>query len=319
MDRIRSASSAISTISSPVCVLRACVPNRSRSAPTTNRRFESRREPRCSSRAVPADLTDTVSSTPRERIYQRALRGRWSHFPASPQPLYDRMVHHLGERWLHKNATFRLARRIEEVRDRNDRATASDPAQRLAARRALVTYLYETMERCDDSYGVLGRLGQEALITYAKLPHGPTGIVAEDWCEDLCELVTWERYGLLLGHESSVFASVHGVLAEHAAELLLAVADDLRAHRLRHEADEAQKNIAHLHIAQGRLTRFAAVAAALGSNHWRPVVAMAQAALARGRSDVARATFAAADQPGMHREYLRRRSIELTGVPPKGE
>lgn len=229
------------------------------------------------------------------------------------------MVHHLGERWLHKNATFRLARRIEEVRDRNDRATASDPAQRLAARRALVTYLYETMERCDDSYGVLGRLGQEALITYAKLPHGPTGIVAEDWCEDLCELVTWERYGLLLGHESSVFASVHGVLAEHAAELLLAVADDLRAHRLRHEADEAQKNIAHLHIAQGRLTRFAAVAAALGSNHWRPVVAMAQAALARGRSDVARATFAAADQPGTHREHLRRRSIELTGVPPKGE
>lgn len=267
----------------------------------------------------PRDLTDAMSSTPRERLHQRALRGRWSRFPASPQPWYDRMVHQLGERWLHKNATYRLGRRIEEVRDRNDRATASDPAQRLAAARALVTYLYETMERCDDSYGVLGRLGHEALIAYAKLPHGPTGMVAEDWCEDLCELVTWERYGLLLGHETSVFANVHGALAEHAEEFLLAVADDLRAHRLRHEADETQRNIAHLHIAQGPLTRFAAVAAALGSDHWQPVVAMAQAALARGRTDVARATFAAADQPGMHREYLRRRSIELMGAPPTGE
>lgn len=266
----------------------------------------------------PRDLTDAMSSTPGERLYQRALRGRWSRFPASPQPWYDRMVHQLGERWLHKSATFRLERGIEKVRDRNDHATASDPAQRLAARRALVTYLYETMERCDDSYGVLGLLGQDALITYAKLPHGPTGIVAEDWCEDLCELVTWERYGLLLGHETSVFTNVHGALAEHAEEFLFAVADDLCAHRLRYEADEARRNVAHLHIARTRLTRFAAVAAALGSDHWHPVVAMAEAALARGRPDVARATFAAADQPGMHQEYLRRRSIELTGAPPTG-
>ena len=262
------------------------------------------------------DLTDPMSNTPRERLYQRALHGRWSRFPASPQPWYDRMVDQLGERWLHKSATFRLARRVEKLRDRNDSATASDPAQRLAARRALVTYLYETMGRCDDSYGVLAELGQEALITYAKLPHGPTGIVAEDWCEDLCELVTWERYGLLFGRETSVFANVHGALAEHAEKFLLALAAELRAHRLPYEAGEAQQNVAHLHIAQGRVSRFAAVATALGSDHWRPVVTMAEAALARGRPDVARATFAAADQPGMHQEHLRRRSIELTGTPP---
>ncbi|MGH2712685.1 MAG: hypothetical protein ACRDM7_02145 [Thermoleophilaceae bacterium] len=75
----------------------------------------------------------------------------------------------------YQNATFRLERRIEKVRDRNDHATASDPAQRLAARRALVTYMYSTMERCNDAYGVLGRLGQEALITYATLPPGRPG------------------------------------------------------------------------------------------------------------------------------------------------
>jgi len=85
---------------------------------------------------------------------------------------------------------------------------------------------------------------------------------------------------------------------------------------LRYEADEALQNVAHLHVARGRLTRFAPAAAALGSEHWRPIVAMAEAALARGRTDIARKTFAAADQPGKQREYLRQRCIALTGLPP---
>jgi len=69
-------------------------------------------------------------------------------------------------------------------------------------------------------------------------------------------------------------------------------------------ADEALQSIAHLHIAHGRLTRFTPIAARLGSDHWRPIVAMAEAALARGRDDFAREVFAAADQPGMQQDYL---------------
>jgi len=30
--------------------------------------------------------------------------------------------------------------------------------------------MFEAMERCDDSYGVLGELGRKALLTYARLP-----------------------------------------------------------------------------------------------------------------------------------------------------
>ncbi|MCA1678398.1 MAG: hypothetical protein LC777_05335, partial [Actinobacteria bacterium] len=71
------------------------------------------------------------------------------------------------------------------------------------------------------------------------------------------------------------------------------------------------QNIAHLHVAHGRLTRFTAIAARLGSDHWRPIVAMAEAALAHGREDVARAVFASADQPGMQQDFLRRRYREL--------
>lgn len=81
-------------------------------------------------------------------------------------------------------------------------------------------------------------------------------------------------------------------------------------------ADEALQSIAHLHIAHGRLTRFTPIAARLGSDHWRPIVAMAEAALARGRDDFAREVFAAADQPGMQQDYLRKRCRELTGAAP---
>jgi hypothetical protein len=144
------------------------------------------------------------------------------------------------------------------------------------------------MERCDDSYGLIGEVAQEALFTYARLPFKPTGIAAAAWCEDLCELLVWEDWGLLHRQETRPFAQIHGPLADHAERFLLALADELRAHRLRHQADQALENIAYLHIAAGRLTSFAPAAAKLGSHRWMPIVALAQAAIARGRNDIAR-------------------------------
>jgi hypothetical protein len=47
-----------------------------------------------------------------------------------------------------------------------------------------------------------------------------------------------------------------------------------------------------------------------------PIVALAQAAITRGRHDIAREVFAAADQPGLQRDYLHERCTELTGTPP---
>ncbi len=262
------------------------------------------------------DLTEAMRSTPRQRLRKRALRGRWNRFPVSPQPAYERLVRALGEPWLPKGATFRFAGRIERARERIERT--GDAAQRLAARRALVTYMYETMARCDDSYGVLGELATEAMITYAKHPSTDTRIDPRDWCEDLCELIVWDDYGVLMTHETAVFARVSGELADHAERFLLSLADELRASRLRRQADDALQSIAHLHSARGRLSRFAETAATLGSDHWMPIVAMAEAALARNRIDIARTTFAAADRPGMQQAYLRKRCLELTGSPPTG-
>jgi hypothetical protein len=262
------------------------------------------------------DLTEAMRSTPRKRLKGRALRGRWHRFPVSPLPAYERLVRALGESWLPKGATLRFAGRIERARERIERT--DDARQRLAARRALVTYMYETMARCDDSYGVLGELATEALITYAKHPPADAGIDPRDWCEDLCELIVWDDYGVLMKHETAVFARVSGELADHAERVLLTLADELRANRLGRQADDALQSIAYLHSAHGRLSRFAETAATLGSDHWMPIVAMAETALARDRIDIARTTFAAADRPGMQQDYLRKRCLELIGSPPTG-
>lgn len=157
---------------------------------------------------------------------------------------------------------------------------------------------------------------KKALVTYARLPHVQKGIAAEDWCKDLCELLAWEQHGLLLDRETVVFEHIHGDLADLAERFLRTLSEELRSQRLDHEADEALQAIAYMHSAHARLTRFASIAKTLGSDHWRPIVTMARTALARGRTDVARATFIAADRPGMHQRYLSERCAELTGSPP---
>jgi hypothetical protein len=264
----------------------------------------------------PRDMTDPMSRTPRQRLYQRALYGRWHLFPVSPEPYYQRLSNGLGEGFRAKGQTFKLASRLEAAIERLDRTTANSAAQRLAARRALVAWCYQAMERCDDSYGVIGELGTDALLTYASFDSEPTGIAGENWCEDLCELLAWENWGLLLRAETRPFAQLRGALAEHAEQFMLSLADELRAHRLRYEADQTIANVAYLHIAAGRVTRFAPVAQQLGCDHWMPIVALAQAAIKRGRQDIACEVFAAADQPGLQRDYLRERCIELTGQSP---
>lgn len=68
-----------------------------------------------------------------------------------------------------------------------------------------------------------------------------------------------------------------------------------------------------MHIAGRRYTCYVDAAGRLGSDHWVPIVALAQSALAAGRRQLAVDVFREADQPGMHREHLRQRCLTLTG------
>lgn len=59
----------------------------------------------------PRDLTDAMRRPPRDRLYQRALRGRWNLFPVSPEPFYERLANRFGEGYRSKGQTFALERR----------------------------------------------------------------------------------------------------------------------------------------------------------------------------------------------------------------
>ena len=54
----------------------------------------------------PRDMTEPMWHPPRERLYERALHGRWSLFPVSPKPFYERLCNGLGEGFRSKGQTF---------------------------------------------------------------------------------------------------------------------------------------------------------------------------------------------------------------------
>ena len=76
----------------------------------------------------PRDTTEPMWHTPRARLYERALRGRWNLFPVSPEPFHERLCNGLGEGFRSKGQTFKLARRLEAGIERIDRTTADSGA-----------------------------------------------------------------------------------------------------------------------------------------------------------------------------------------------
>ncbi|MGH8901687.1 MAG: hypothetical protein ACRDYA_08370 [Egibacteraceae bacterium] len=262
------------------------------------------------------DLTQPMQHTPRMLLQARARRGWWDGFPVSPagaDRLFCREVRrreYYGER-----ASFGLVDRLDKLLDRQEAAATGD-AGRLAALRAMLTAGLEAIERTDDSFGVLGDFLGEVLASYVKVPWAPTGMAPDAYYADLCDWLVWEDYGLTLEHETVPYARVRKAHVELVEGLLLDREAELRRHRLAYYADEAAVQVAWLHAATKSLERGVATAQRLGSQHWGPIVALAETAVARGRHDLALAIFAAADQPGRHRGHLRQRLLDLLGEPP---
>jgi hypothetical protein len=92
--------------------------------------------------------------------------------------------------------------------------------------------------------------------------------------------------------------------------------DELSAVDLDYQAEEALTLLGELRVAKRSFDVFEGLAMETGSRHWTRITAMAEAALRARRRDLAAAIFAAADQPGMHRDYLRQQALRLLGVLP---
>ncbi len=136
----------------------------------------------------------------------------------------------------------------------------------------------------------------------------------QDWWQDLCELLVSEVYALTHQCETLAFRHVPAGQADLVEGILLGLAGEWRSAYQDYQADEALQLVAWLHIAARRYSRYIGAARLLGSNHWRPIVALAESAAAAGRTELAIEIFCAADPPGMHRDHLRERCLKLTGM-----
>ncbi|HET9892805.1 MAG TPA: hypothetical protein VFQ42_20135, partial [Mycobacterium sp.] len=172
----------------------------------------------------------------------------------------------------------------------------------------------ELADQADDSYGNVGDLRRDAFRTYLMIDWASTGMAAEHYWQDLCELLVCETYALTYQEETLPFRHVPAGQADLVETILLGLTAEWRAAYQDYQAQEAMQLVAWLHIAGPRYTEYVDVARRLGSDHWMPIVALAESAIAGQHHQLAIDIFRAADRPGMHRDHLRQRCRQLTGV-----
>lgn len=258
-------------------------------------------------------MTDPMRITPRVRLEQRARYGHWPSFPVSPAGWYERLGGGRSAGLVAKGRGFAVTRQLRDRLARSDRAGLS-VGERLALYRAFHTVGLELADRADDSYGVVGELRLEAFRTYVSIDCAAAGMPADDYWQDLCEVLVAESYALTYREETLPFGRVADEHVEVVEAILLGLAGQWRAAYQDFHGDQAEQLVAWLHLAGRRYHRYVETAGRLGSKLWMPIVALAESALSAGNRPLAVEVFRAADQPGWHRDHLRQRCVELTGT-----
>jgi hypothetical protein len=162
----------------------------------------------------------------------------------------------------------------------------------------------------------MGDLFGDIFRGYVAISWTETSIPPEIYLRDLIEFAVWEDYGLIEDLDAffSVLDARHQPIVE---EILSDIVAELGEHAFEYQIERALAHRASFLAEQHLWDSFVECAAALGSRAWHPIVQLAETAAKNDRRALAEAVFAAADQPGFHRDYLRDQSIRLLGVPPK--
>lgn len=258
-------------------------------------------------------MTEPMHATPVRRLVHRARYGSWDRFPTNPRRFYERLAGRRGDTPVSKGRSFDVVRRLEVRLGELDGPRRTLP-DRLALYRAFQTVGVELAERGDDSYGVIGELRLAAFETYLAIDWAGAGLEPAEYWQDLCELMAAEVHALTYRDDTLAFRHVPAGQAEHVEKILLGLAREYRDAYDEYRAAEAVQLVAWLHVAGRRYRDYGSAARRLGSDHWRPIVALAQSAIAGNRPELAVEVFRAADRPGHQRDHLRRQCLQLTGV-----
>lgn len=258
-------------------------------------------------------MTEAMRETPKVRLERRARYGHWNRFPVDPARWYERLAGRRPAAFVPQGRSFSATRQLRERLASFD-GPRRRIADRLAIYRAFHTVGVELAERGNDSYGTIGELRFAAFRTYVSIDWSEAGMAPEAYWQDLCELLVSEEYALTYRHETLPFGRVPAGQAELIQSILLALAGEWRGIHHESQAGEALQLVAWLHIAGRRYSHYVESARRLGSERWQPVVALAESTARGGPQDLAVEVFRAADQPGRHRDLLRRRCHKLTSV-----
>src|SRR5450759_1295420 len=206
------------------------------------------------------DLTPAMSNPPSARVTHRALFGSWPQFPRTPQPWYEQLAARFPvlDRYAFDGlAAQKFAYRIGAAVSRlGSRVTTA--AEALALRRGALTFYYQVMEGCDDSYGGVGDVIQEAVIDYVGTDWRAAGVRPEVFWRDLLEwAVLASNYGLL-GRDESLFLRKAGVPRELdlVEQILAELTIGYTAARMSWHAGQALQLHAQAVATAGALHRF---------------------------------------------------------------
>lgn len=172
------------------------------------------------------------------------------------------------------------------------------------------------MHRLDDSFGIMGELYQRHLPTYLEMPWPKIGLAPKDYFQDLLEFAIWEDYGLMGENLDPWFAAIAAPHRPLVVSILRELVRELEEQELEYQREQALRLLARLFVQQKQFDQFVDLAEEMGSRAWRPILDMAEAARKARRRELVLAVFAAADQPGFHRDDLREQCQRMTGESP---
>lgn len=199
------------------------VADRTVKAKARNKVIKQSPPPRHMSRAM-RDAPEYVS--PMDRWQERALFGRWDQFPVSPQLSYDRLAAAApfdlqADGW-GRPARSGIIGPIEKAVVQLERQAGPDIPQLLAVRRAALTAFSLAMMRCDDSYGVIGDIAIEVLLTYSQTDWRRSGISPDVFWPDFFEIFCVLRnFGIGYDHEQEILRDL-GIASDpgHVQQIL---------------------------------------------------------------------------------------------------